>query len=242
MHGQTGLVRRYALPHLCHCASLLRSAGSRRCDLSGHGVGVQSHEEREAELQRSVAKAQVCTRASSHSEARACVGTLTPAAGVAEQVEQELATDEEWRRRDTQEAIEAQASGNAAFRGGACPPVDLEPRPPVGVAGEWNAGDTESSWWRAEVGHTRAPSPGRAQVFRWEAEALSCTHPAPCTPSPPPALSAPHAPLSPPPQGTWRRRCSTTRRRCAWWRRSGTKPWGWTSPTSSPTARRRSRN
>jgi hypothetical protein len=36
------------------------------------------------------------------------------------QAEQETATDEEWRRRDTEEAIDAQASGDAAFHNGAC--------------------------------------------------------------------------------------------------------------------------
>jgi hypothetical protein len=37
-----------------------------------------------------------------------------------------------------------------------------------------------ASWWGVEGGHTRAPSPERAQGFRWEVDAPSCTH-TPCT-------------------------------------------------------------
>jgi hypothetical protein len=58
------------------------------------------------------------------------------------------------------------------------------------------------SWWGVEGGHTLAPSPERAQGFRWEADAPSCTHTLhPHAVQLPPSttlLTALHAPLPSP--------------------------------------------
>jgi hypothetical protein len=66
---------------------------------------------------------------------------------------------------------------------------------------------TLASWWGVEGGPTRAPSPERAQGFRWEADAPSCTpslhsspHPLSLhSPTTPQQRHHPPAPQHPPP-------------------------------------------